>query len=269
MKTDISTINLKRRLFHRVRVPFAGHCSLLSIIVFVMLVAAIPALGEDEVKKSWKNQAELSYVLTEGNSKVETFQVKDKLTNNYTETLSSELKIESLYSKALGKTTAEKYMAQGRMDYKLGSKFSTAMKAGWKKDVFSGIDNRYYLGPLIVYRFINGPNHFLKTEAGLDYVYEEYTEADPPEDDFLSAGIYAEYECVISEKVKFTQSVEAFRDFNIEESYQIESITALTTKLNSYFSFKTSYQVNHNTDPVEDEVKKTDSILTLAMVADF
>jgi putative salt-induced outer membrane protein YdiY len=234
-----------------------------------MFLVAFPALGEDEVKKSWKNQAELSYVLTQGNSEVETFQVKDKQTNNYTENLSSELKLESFYSKALDKTTAERYLAKGRMDYKLGSKFSTALQVGWKKDVFSGVDNRYFLGPLLVYRFIDGPRHFLKTEAGLDYVYEEYTEADPPEDDFLSAGLYGEYEWILSEKVKFSQSVEAFRDFNVEESYQIESITALTTKLNSYFSFKTSYQVNHNTDPIDEDIKKTDSILTLALVADF
>lgn len=252
------------------KIPIFVLYKLSTIIItatLAVLITAFPAIGEEKAEKNWKNQTELSLIQTQGNSEVETFQFKNKLTNNYTETLSSELKLESLYSIAEEKTTAERYLAEGRMDYKLGSKFSTALKATYKKNVFAGIDNSYAVGPLLVYRFIDGPHHFLKTEAGLDYVYEEYT--DQAEDDFLSAGIYGEYEWILSETIKFTQSVEVFRDFNLLESYQIESITALITKLNSYFSFKTSYQANHNTEPISDDLKKTDTILTVALVADF
>lgn len=223
--------------------------------------------AEEEVKKSWKNQAELTLIQTRGNSEVETFQFKDKQTNTFSETLSSELKFETLYSEALGETTAEKYLGEGRMDYKFGEKFSTALQIGWKRDKFADIDNRYYVGPILGYRFLTGPNHFLKAEVNGDYVYEEYI--DETDDNFFSAGFFGLYEWVFSEELKFSQSVEVFRDFNEVESYQIESITALLAKLNSYFSLKTSYQVNHNTEPVSEDTLKTDTSLTVSLVADF
>lgn len=242
------------------------------LLIFLAIVIALSAgwnnaLAQEPVEKKWKDQAELSLIRTDGNSEVATLQFKNKLTNIFTETLSSELKVEGLFSEVENETTAEKYMAEGRMDYKLGSEFSAALKAGWKRDRLSGTDNRYYLGPALVYRIITGPNHFLKTEAGVDYVYEEYT--DETHEDFLSAGILAEYEWIITESVKFTETVKTFRDFNEEESYQIESITALITKLNTHFSFKTSYQINHNTNPTPEDKEKTDTILTVALVADF
>lgn len=262
MKLHQSNIFFKGNIFHR----FTSHFILITL---VMLIFTYPALGKDTAKKKWANQTELTLIQTKGNSEVETFQFKNKLTNKYTETLSSELKLGSLYSSDQEATTAERYLADGRMDYKLGSKFSTALNIGWKRDVFKGVDNRYSIGPILTYRFIDGPNHFFKTEANLDYVYEEYTLE--TEDDFLSAGLLAAYEWVLSDKVKFTQSVKTIRDFKRKESYQIESITALIAKLNTYFSLKTSYQVNHDTDPVseDDDLEKTDTLLTVALVADF
>jgi putative salt-induced outer membrane protein YdiY len=244
-------------------------CRLTLFFILIILIFTYPALGEDQVKKRWANQTELTLIQTKGNSEVETFQFKNKLTNNYTETFQSELKLDSFYSSDEEATTAERYSAEGRMNYKLGSKFSAALNLGWKRDVFKGVYNRYSVGPILTYRFIDGPNHFFKTEANLDYVFEEYTQE--TEDDFLSTGLLAAYEWVLSDKVKFAQSVKAVRDFKRKESYQIESITALITKLNTYFSIKTGYQINHDTDPVskDEELEKTDTILTVALVADF
>ncbi len=246
----------------------------ISLLATLLLFFRSQTVLGEEVKKNWSNQAELTLVQTQGNSEIKTFQFKDKQSNTFSDTISSELKFETLYSKALGEATAERYTGEGRGDYKLGEKLSTALKAGWKRDRFAGIDNRYYLGPILGYKFLGGPHHFLKTELNVDWVYQEYTneftdENDKEDEDFLSAGLFGEYEWVFSEKSKFTQSVSVFRDFNEQESYQIESITALISKLNSFFSFKTTYQVNHNTDPIDDDLKKTDTSLTVALIADF
>ncbi len=246
----------------------------ISLFITISLFPGGRAAYGETAEKNWKNQAELTLVQTQGNSEIKTFQFKDKQSNTFSDTLSSELKFETLYSKALGEATAERYTGEGRGDYKLGEKLSTALKAGWKRDRFTGIDNRYYLGPILGYRFLAGPHHYLKTELNADWVYQEYTkeftdENDKADEDFLSAGLFGEYEWTFSEKSKFTQSVAVFRDFNEQESYQIESITALITQLNSYFSFKTTYQVNHNTDPIDDDLKKTDTSLTVSLVADF
>ena len=267
MKLYRSNLILKDVFFYRL-------ASLFLLIVFTTTTLVFPAFGEENAKKKWANQTELTLIQTKGNSDVETFQFKNKLTNNYTETLSSELNFEMLYSRAQEITSAERYAASARMDYKLGPKLSSALNLGWKRDVFAHINGRYSVGPILTYRFLDGPNHFFKTEANLDYVYEEYTddiEDDfDTEDDFLSAGLLAAYEWVLSETVKFTQSVKGFRDFKTHENYQIESITALIAKLNSYFSLKTSYQINHVTDPTPEETTgKTDTILTVSLVADF
>ena len=260
MKLYRSNHILKDVIFYRL-------ASFFLLLAFTTAIFVFPAFGEENAKKKWANQTELTLIQTKGNSDLETFQFKNKLTNSYTETLSSELKFETLFSRAQEKTLAERYAAAGRMDYKLGPKLSTALNLGWKRDVFASLDGRYSLGPILTFRFIDGPNHFFKTEANLDYVYEEYT--NDTNDDFLSAGLLAAYEWVLSKTVKFTQSVKGFRDFKTKENYQIESITALIAKLNSYFSLKTSYQVNHVTDPTPETTGKTDTILTVSLVADF
>jgi putative salt-induced outer membrane protein YdiY len=260
LKLYRSNLILKDVFFYRL-------ASLFLLIVFTTTTLVFPAFGEENAKKKWANQTELTLIQTKGNSDVETLQFKNKLTNNYTEALSSELNFETFYSRAKNETLAERYAAAGRMDYKLGPKLSTALNLGWKRDVFAGLDGRYSVGPILTYRFIDGPNHFFKTEANLDYVYEEYI--DNTDDDFLSAGLLAAYEWVLSETVKFTQSVKGFRDFKTKENYQIESITALIAKLNSYFSLKTSYQINHVTDPTPETKGKTDTILAVSLVADF
>jgi putative salt-induced outer membrane protein YdiY len=102
----------------------------------------------------------------------------------------------------------------------------------------------------------------------VDYVYEKYT--DQTDDTFASGNLLAVYEWAFAENNKFVQSVEVYQDFKEEEeNFQIESITSLVSKLNSYFSLKSSYQVNHQTNPVDDEKEETDTILTVALVADF
>ena len=221
---------------------------LLLMGILSILLGAPDSVAAEEDGKKWKDQAELSVVQTRGNSEVLTIQFKNVLTNNYTERLSSELKTEALYGETDGSANAERYLAEGRMDYKLGSKFSTALKAGWKKDIIGGIFNRYYLGPALVYRFVDGPTHFLKNEIGVDYVLEKYT--DQTEDEFASGNFLLAYEWAFAEENKFIQSVALFRDFNVEDNVQIESITGIVSKLNSYFSLKTTYQVNHQTGSV-------------------
>ena len=54
--------------------------------------------------------------------------------------------------------------------------------APWRDEIrnpeFAGIDNRYYVDPVVGYKFLTGPKHFLKAEAGADYVKEEYVDDD-------------------------------------------------------------------------------------------
>lgn len=238
-----------------------AYLAALLILIFLLPFPLFAAEGEDS---SWSDEAELSYVSTGGNSDTQTVAAKNLLKNKYSESFSSQWKVGMLETRTDDKKTAENYMTELRGDYKLSEHSYMAVITGWMRDEFAGIENRYYIGPALGYSFLTGPKHILKSEAGVDYVKEEYI--DGSEDDFLRGRIFAEYNYHFSEKNKFLQSVEYLRDLEDSENYNVNTETALIASLNSNLSLKTSYLVKYDNAPVPETLKRTDTIFTVTLV---
>jgi putative salt-induced outer membrane protein len=248
--------------------------AVLFILIFVVGVSA----QEEEVKpeKNWSNEAELSLVSTSGNTEVSTFAGKNAFKVKFADALEGQWDIEALKSrsvdKAAGKTetTAERYFTNLKLSYLFTERIYSGIGAGWLRDEFAGLANKYYAGPFMGYKFLLGPKHFLDGELGLNYAIEDYTaekEAENFEDkNFWEGRAFGLYEYVITDKTKISQSLEYLYDFDDSDNYKVNSLSEVTVSISDIISIKTSYEIRYaNQVPVD--IETTDRILTVGLLA--
>jgi len=217
--------------------------------------------------KAWSDQAELSFVNTTGNTKTTSLAGKNLLTYKFTPGTVGYWKVGGLYSRENGQTTAENYATELRFDWLYTERIYTYVLGGWNKDRFAGIDRRYYGGGGAGYKVLLGPKHFLVGEAGLNYTVENYI--DGSDSDFLTGRAFAKYEYAITRKNRFSQSLEYLYDFSDSTHYKLNSETALVAALTDIFSLKAGYTVRHDHKPVPAGIEQTDTLMSVALVANF
>lgn len=135
--------------------------------VLAFISALIPAFAAaqdkpaEEKKLGWKDTAELGYVVTSGNSESSTLGLKNTLLYDW-EKARFEMKLGAVRVESapaatfatpdgadfeLGETeselTAESYFLNGRYDRNITDRFFWFAGAGWDRNTFAGIQNRY------------------------------------------------------------------------------------------------------------------------------
>ena len=236
--------------------------SLTALFVFLAMATAVCAQ-----EKRWSDQAELSFVDTGGNTEVTSLSAKNLLRYEFSEKFQAAWKLAALYGKTEGEKTAESYSSELRLDYLCTDRLYSFAAAGWSQDEFAGIDSRYYVGPGVGYKFLIGPKHFLLGEVGANYVNEEYT--DDTDEGYIEGRAYASYEYALTEKNKFSQSVEYLYNFEDGKNYRVNSETAVISALSDYLSLKASYVIKHDNQPAPSTLEETDTILSVTLVVNF
>jgi putative salt-induced outer membrane protein len=227
----------------------------------------ILSTGAQAEEKKWSDEAEVSYVDTGGNTETTSLSAKNLLKYTFSEKIEGAWKLAALYAETDGEKTAESYSSELRANYLFTKRLYVAGIVGWEKDEFAGIDNRYYIGPAVGYKFLTGPKHFLLGETGIDYVKEEYT--DNTDNDFARGRVYGEYEYAFSEKTKFKETLEYLHDFDDSDNYNINSETSLISSLSDVLSLKTSYEIKYDNKPVPATLDDTDTLLSVTLVINF
>lgn len=237
----------------------------MSLLLAVVLQAAAGEPPKEE--KAWKDQAEFSYVDTTGNTETTSLAGKNLLAYRFTPRATVSWKVGALYSEDGGKTTAESYSTELRLDWMQTARMYYYVLGGWSKDRFAGIDQRYYAGGGAGRKFLDGPKHFLAGEAGLNYTREEYI--DGSDSGFLTGRAFAKYEYAFTEKNRFLQSMEFLYDFSDSAHYRLNSETAVVSALTDVFSLKAGYNVRYDHRPVPADLEHTDTMMSVALVANF
>ena len=235
------------------------------LVALCICVAVVSAAYAEE--KKWTDEAELSFVSTGGNTEVVSLSGKNLLKYTITDKLLGTWRLGALYGETDNVKTAERYFTDLRLDYLFSAKIYFFGMGGWLQDEFTGIESRYFIGPGAGYRFLIGPKHFLDAEAGINLVKEDYT--NNTEEEFLEGRLYGLYQYSLSEKNKFSQSLEFLYDFDDSDNYRINSETAFITALSDYLSLKTSYEIRHDNEPIPVTLKETDTILSVTLVVNF
>jgi putative salt-induced outer membrane protein YdiY len=235
------------------------------VLFFLSITLAVSAVRAEE--NSWKDEGELSFVETGGNSEVSTFSAKNLLKYRFSDKIEVAWKAAALISKSDGIRSAENYLSELRCDFLFSEQVFAGLSVGWLKDQFSGIDAKYAVGPILGYKVLTGAQNFLKTELGFDYVKEENTNGS--ESEFFRGLAHGEYEHHFSESNKFLLSLEYLYDFNNEDNYNMNATTAVVTILSEHFSFKTSYTVKYDNEPTPITLDRTDTILGVSLLVSF
>jgi putative salt-induced outer membrane protein len=239
-----------------------------AVTVFIILIAVfnnIPAAYGEE--KKWKDEAELSLIDTNGNTEVLSLSAKNNLQYTFDENLKGTWKLSTLYGESDGVKNAESYSTEVRLDYLFTDQLYAAGIAGWLKDEFAGIEAKYYIGPAVGYRLFTGPRHFLLGEVGLNYVTEKYI--DNTDEEFIEGRGFCKYEYAFTDKNKFAQSIEFLYNFDDSADYKVNSETALISALNDYLSLKASYEIKYANKPTPQTLEDTDTVLSVALLANF
>lgn len=239
-----------------------GYCFIIPCFLFLTFTNMLWAAD-----KTFEDSAELSYVQTGGNTDVLTFSGNNTLKYRFSSRWAGAWKIGALYGKTDGEENAERYYTDLRADCKASDRLYYYGLGGWFRDKFSGIDNRYYLGPGVGYHILTGDRQFLSTEVGLNYANEEY--ANHTRNEFMEGRLFGKYEYVFNPKTKFSQIAEYLHNFSDSGKFRINSTTAVTTMLSDMFSLKLSYEINYNNKPTPDSLKQTDTIFSVALVVNF
>ncbi|MBW2058106.1 MAG: DUF481 domain-containing protein [Deltaproteobacteria bacterium] len=244
----------------------------IQALILLLVVAAAAGEGyaggkDPGAVKKWKDEADLSFVSTSGNTSVTTLAGNNLLSYQFTEKSKGSWKIGALYGEEDGEKTAERYYTDLRFDRVISGRFYAYGLGRWLRDTFAGFQNRYSLGPGVGYRFFVGPKHFLLGEAGLNYTVEDYT--DETSEDFVEGRVFGKYEYAFTDRNKFSQSLEFLYDFEESDNYKIVSETAFVSALSNYLSLKVAYKVRYNNRPRPSTLDKTDTILGAALVVTF
>lgn len=230
------------------------------------IIAVIGSMNAHAQEKKWSDQAEMSYVQTGGNTDVMNLSLKNTLKYDFVESVRATWRLGALKGEADGIKNAESYFTDLRVDKSYNEQIYSFGIAGWTRDRFAGVDDRYHMGLGGGWKFLTGPKHFFVGELGATYTSEKYL--DETNKDYLGSRVFSQYEYAFTEKNRFSQSLEYLYDFDDAKNYNVNSETALIAALNGNLSLKMSCVVKYDHVPV-DALKKTDTIAAVTLVVNY
>jgi putative salt-induced outer membrane protein YdiY len=217
--------------------------------------------------------ADLSYVLTSGNSRSSSLGFKGDLTRRWTHQSvsfsvggirASSTATDARY--AVGTPgdfdvvvpdpdeTAERYYARGRYDYKLTDRFFLTSALGWERNRFSGIENRWVVDTGMGYILLNNARTSFRAAAGLTYTSEDYTAPDDRDGSFMGARIGWDFRQQLFSATTFTHSLIGDQSFEDSAARRLDAQLGLHVAMSSKLGLKVNWRILYNNLPPSTEV---------------
>jgi putative salt-induced outer membrane protein YdiY len=166
---------------------------IVGLTIAILLPAITPAAfaaDDEEEKLGWSSTAELSYVLTAGNSETTTLGFSGSADRKWKKALLQiqigALKAESTtdLGYAVGtqtdftipeitQTTAENYFAVGKYDRNITERFFWYAAAGWLRNEFAGIQDRYTVSGGVGNIWFDSETFSFRTNYGISYTDQQ------------------------------------------------------------------------------------------------
>ena len=275
--------------------------SILFGLVFPALLLPGP-LTAQETESGWKNVAELTLVLTAGNATSNTFGFKNtadyKWTNasfqlaaggvraragTTTRTATGTAGNFTVKESTDTKTTAESYFLKGRLDRKVTDASFLFAGAGWDRNTFAGVDNRYTLATGAGHTFFEEEARRFKGDVGVTFTKQEDVVENPDvSDSFMGVRGSFDYFRKLSETTAYGSVLVADQNLKETEDLRADWTNSLTVAMSAKLALKLSYQLLFDNQPalvgvplsgttttVLTPLGKTDSIFSVAIVANF
>jgi putative salt-induced outer membrane protein YdiY len=281
---------------------FSG--ALLVTAVLVSTWAGASLAADDGEPLGWYFDAELAMVMTGGNSESNTLGFGGKLrrlwtkseltfTGGATQSESSLITrtaqgsitdFEVMEDKETTKT-AELYFARGWYEYKFSPKFFAFSGVDWMSNKFAGIDSRFLIALGAGNTWKNTDKFKFKTHYSMTYTFEEDVVENPfVKTEFPGFRLGYGLEAQLSSSTKFESNLIA--DWNIDEmdDVRVDFYNALPVSISETLQLMPALRLLWRNEPaltlvplvdgggvptgdtVPAQLKKTDTIFTLALV---
>lgn len=219
-------------------------------------VVLAPAPGRAQEKKTngllgpWTSTAEVSYVVTGGNSSTSALSLGMTITRKWTKDtlifkgfiLNSESKTVVrtaqgtnedyvIHEETSTRKTAENYLLSGQYDRRVSKKLTVQSGMSWDRNRFAGVNARVMIAGGLGYAWVEKPRTIAKTSAGLTYTVRQYVGKDPES--------FAGFRFVVNGDQKIGQNASYTMTFALDDNLKnlpdwrfdwINSVTATVTK---------------------------------------
>jgi putative salt-induced outer membrane protein YdiY len=273
--------------------------SILLSVTLLVLGWSGPASAQEK-ELGWRDVAELTLVNTGGNATSTTFGFKN--TTDYvwahasfqlsaggvrtqsgtvTRTATGTSDNFRITESTDTETTAENYFLRGRLDRDLSPALFVFGGAGWDRNTFAGVDNRYGFVAGAGRAWFSDETKRLKTDLGLTYTLQDDVVEDPDVDDsFLGLKGSLDYFRKLTGNTDFTSVLVADQNLNETSDIRADWTNSVAVSMSERLAIKTSFQILYDKLPalvavplgdgeVLTPLGKVDSIFTVAIVANF
>lgn len=211
--------------------------------------------------------ADLSYVLTSGNSTASSLGFKGDVTHRWAKHsigfAAGGLRASSSPDTrfAVGtpgdfevqipeaEPTAEAYYGRGRYDYKLSDRLYYTAGAGWERNRFSGIDNRWLVDTGIGYIFLNNDRTSFRGAVGVTYTDEDYTVDDGQDGSFFGARLGWDFKRKLFENTTFTHTLIADENLEDTDDLRVDAQFGVHVAMSSRLGLKVNWRLLWDNQP--------------------
>ncbi len=277
-----------------------GASALLLLSVPLLLFSSFGSARAQEAETGWKDVAELTFVLTGGNATSSTFGFKntaDYLWSNAAFQLSAggiRTNTGRTVRTATGtpdnfsisettdtETTAENYFLRSRLDRNLSEASFVFAGAGWDRNTFAGVDNRYAFVTGAGRTWFAEDTRKLKTDLGLTYTIQDDVVENPDvEDSFMGLRGSYDYFRKLTGNTDFTSVLVADQNLNETSDLRADWTNSVAVAMSERLALKTSFQLLYDKTPslvavplgdgeVLTPLGEIDTAFTVAIVANF
>lgn len=250
-----------------------GSWTFTTFLTLFGFIAVDPASAQEAEgpERPWSNTADLSVVITGGNSGVLSIALSDKFTYRWTRSqvvfeaagLKTRTEERDLVNEGgqvevreRSRTTAEEYALSGRYRYRFYEGAFAFSSAGWRRDEFAGIDNRYTGALGLGYQLLDAERTKLSIEVGTDWTREE--PLDLAADEFVGAQVRTSLEQRLSDVAKLDSEVELLENLENTDDLRLNWFNAVTASLSEVFAIKLGYLVRYDNEPALEIVPGDD-----------
>lgn len=277
---------------------------------FLALVLGLAGLGaavraeEPARTDRWHDVAEFSYVATAGNSEVSTLGFKNTLSRAWDKS-SFEVKAGAVRGEATTRTravvsgpaiqessttelTAENYFFNGRCDRKITDRLFWYTGAGWDRNRFAGIQNRYSGAGGVGNIWIEEDRVKFRTDYALSYTKQEnVVDAPGGDDSFLGMRVSGKYLHKLGANATYGNDL--IVDGNLDETsdYRADMTNWVAVTMSARLALKVSLQWLYDHEPsfesiadpldllppagptASAQLDDLDTIFTVSLVASF
>jgi len=217
--------------------------------------------AEDSQLNIWQGEGELGFIITDGNTETQSLNTKFSLTKEQ-EKWRNNFRIEALNTSENDNTSAEKYLASVKTDYKFTSADFVFTALSYEDDRFNASGFDYQIAFALGYgrTIMENDLHSLTAEIGPGYRYSKIKATGLNEKEgIIRSG--ASYRLNLSETAQFQQ------DLNIdlgEEEVITKSVTAVKAQVVGELAMKVSLTLRHTDEALPgNESVDRESALTL------